>query len=355
MSCKYLIVFDTNVLFKSYSTGDVARFAYNSKFDMIMDKIESLDIYTDVSIGIPEIVHRELMKQNSDSYYEKIHEIEKAFSQNSFPLHSLIIKESPSSFEEHLRLNCNSYYRELDSRQCKVEKIPLPPDDKFQSLIERALQKRPPFEGRDKHSDKGFKDALIWESILEYKRFNPETQIILYSKDGVFNRPELKREFQEAFGETFLVFTDKHEAELLSELETMAQKLTNTSYIPPAGDEESITRWVNSPIFAEDFSEAFLDEENEHDYLSVAEVIPRNLSEIIFIEEKDSCIEYQVILDVFVRVNVLGGSSFTRQIATKINVRISNMAISICGGELTEQAEGEIRTTKKTISIIGSD
>ena len=36
---------------------------------------------------------------------------------------------------------------------------------------------------KEKESDKGFKDALIWESLKEYKKKNVKDTIVLYSKD----------------------------------------------------------------------------------------------------------------------------------------------------------------------------
>lgn len=41
-------------------------------------------------------------------------------------------------------------------------------NQRFDSIVDRAFEKKPPFEGKDKKSDKGFKDALLWESIFEF-------------------------------------------------------------------------------------------------------------------------------------------------------------------------------------------
>lgn len=41
-------------------------------------------------------------------------------------------------------------------------------NNRFESIVNRAFSKLPPFEGKDKKSDKGFKDAFVWESVLEF-------------------------------------------------------------------------------------------------------------------------------------------------------------------------------------------
>jgi hypothetical protein len=45
-----------------------------------------------------------------------------------------------------------------------------------------ALDKKPPFEDKDK-SDKGFKDALIYFSVLEYLQETPNKKVFVCVKD----------------------------------------------------------------------------------------------------------------------------------------------------------------------------
>lgn len=55
----------------------------------------------------------------------------------------------------------------LDIHHIKV--LPNPPNDVFPRIIERAFQKKLPFKIlEDKYSDKGFKDVLLWESLLNF-------------------------------------------------------------------------------------------------------------------------------------------------------------------------------------------
>ena len=71
-------------------------------------------------------------------------------------------------------------------------------------MIQRAIKKDPPFEAKEKESDKGFKDALIWESLKEYKKKNVKDTIVLYSKDKRIVDIFLQKEYKEIFaGETY--------------------------------------------------------------------------------------------------------------------------------------------------------
>lgn len=79
--------------------------------------------------------------------------------------------------------------------------LPYPPNDIFPKIIRRAVEKRLPFKAvnenkPDKGSDKGFKDVLLWESLLNFN----------YEKERI--------------GKAFLItnnFKDFSEKQLLSE------------------------------------------------------------------------------------------------------------------------------------------
>jgi hypothetical protein len=51
-------------------------------------------------------------------------------------------------------------------------------NDVLPKITDLALDKKPPFEDKDK-SDKGFKDALIYFSVLEYLQETPNKKVFL--------------------------------------------------------------------------------------------------------------------------------------------------------------------------------
>ena len=53
----------------------------------------------------------------------------------------------------------------------------------LQNLLKRAINKNKPFIGENSSSDKGFKDAVLWESIIEYAKKTKSKRFILFTKN----------------------------------------------------------------------------------------------------------------------------------------------------------------------------
>ena len=140
-------------------------------------------------------------------------------------------------------------------------------NSRFRSIIDRAFGKRPPFEGKDKKSDKGFKDALLWESILEFALNQPKSEIIYYSKDNAFGE-FLIQEFSEVVDKSSL-FICKNENEVKQRLEVWAQEIDKYSYQPIESFDENkgIIDWLNS----EDFSKQII--EGDFDFIERGRLI----------------------------------------------------------------------------------
>ena len=137
----------------------------------------------------------------------------------------------------------------------EVIEIPIASNNRFESIVNRAFSKLPPFEGKDKKSDKGFKDALLWESVLEFALKHHNSKIIYYSKDNAFGEFLLK-EFAENVSASSL-FICKNENEVKVQLEAWAKEIDKYSYQPIEDYDENkeIVDWLNSG----DFSEQIID------------------------------------------------------------------------------------------------
>ena len=100
------------------------------------------------------------------------------------------------SFSEKLKKQIQS---RIEEYECIV--MPICKSIWFESIIERALAKNPPFEGKEKESDKGFKDTVLWYSILDFAREN-HGEYVFITNDNIFynNIRDLKREFNEETG-----------------------------------------------------------------------------------------------------------------------------------------------------------
>ena len=86
--------------------------------------------------------------------------------------------------------------------------IPYSKDEStFSDVIDRANRKFPPFSSDANASDKGFKDCLLWISLLSFFKDNGETEIVFSTDDGGFlkNRDTLEKEFSVFTGKTITI------------------------------------------------------------------------------------------------------------------------------------------------------
>jgi hypothetical protein len=265
-SSSYLIIFDTNILNVQHTKkGDFTRFYFNTTFSTIMDKIEQIDMYEYIKIGIPSVVWSECKKQKIEDYYAKRLEVEDKITKFHFPNLSITYSEDFKNldYEKYIEDCILEYKEDIKKRMVPIVELDIPSVNKFHSIVNRAFKKIPPFEGKETKSDKGFKDALLWESIVEYKENNPEVGIILYSDDKIFN-DVLRDEYRDKFKEDVLIFDKQKEHALLDEIEAIARKYDTTVFIPKEIDEQDkITEWIFSKDFMKqllEFSEIFAQE-----------------------------------------------------------------------------------------------
>ena len=127
--------------------------------------------------------------------------------------------------------------------------MPVASETRYQSIVKRAFDKQPPFEGRDKKSDKGFKDALLWESILEFVALHDTAKIIYYSKDNVFGE-YLENEFSTAYPAASLTICSTENA-VKDQLEIWAKEIDIYSFTPVNDyvEYKDVTDWLQSGDF----------------------------------------------------------------------------------------------------------
>lgn len=197
MICVFL---DTNILHSKSADFTKARFA--EKLEELIGEIEVNDLYTYVKLVIPQLVISELRKQQIDDCSDTVKDLRKT------KVTSQVI-ELPQNYEETCDKVFNDTLDGLHNGTVKVDIAPYPPNEALQGLIQRVISKLPPFEGKDKESDKGFKDALIWESLLDYKKRNTKDVLVLYSKDKRITDALLEKEYKGLFGEKIhMIFRD---------------------------------------------------------------------------------------------------------------------------------------------------
>lgn len=245
----YWLIFDTNVLFQAYEKkADFTSFSFNATFENVINMVNKLDIYNQVTIAIPSVVWNEMKKQIIEKHDELLLSYKSTISKKLFPEYS--IQENPSiDYPDYIKTKIEEYKKEISKGLNEVIDIPIASNNRFESIINRAFSKLPPFEGKDKKSDKGFKDALLWEGILEFALKHPKSKIIYYSKDTAFGEFLLK-EFTENVADSSL-FICKNEDEVKMQLEKWAKEIDKYSYQPIEDFDENkeLTDWLNSDDF----------------------------------------------------------------------------------------------------------
>jgi rRNA-processing protein FCF1 len=179
---KLIIFFDTNILYVSGDKGeDFSEFSLNTVYIGLADFIERND-FEGVKIFIPKIVLEELSFQKRKRYPESLKTLKNHFK--NFDKLPGFILQAPEDFDynPYLHQRIEEYIAKMG-----IDILPYPSNERFNNLIQRAVEKRPPFKGKDTISDKGFKDAINWESILEFVRSHECENYILYSKDQDFS------------------------------------------------------------------------------------------------------------------------------------------------------------------------
>ncbi|WP_391116845.1 PIN domain-containing protein [Psychrobacillus sp. L3] len=163
MTLNTYIIFDTNTLHLG-KYKDFSKYDFNKFYHDILGKIERHDVVNNFKLMIPQIAVDEIYKQQLEAF-DKVKENFLEIKQKCENLYGIEMNINP-------KLNYSEFLKEVKENFLKhndVKILPVCNENRFSKIVERALNKQAPFEGGDKgKSDKGFKDALIWESILEF-------------------------------------------------------------------------------------------------------------------------------------------------------------------------------------------
>ncbi|RIM84762.1 PIN domain-containing protein, partial [Staphylococcus xylosus] len=225
------IILDTNILhirnFKDYY-----NFELNTSYIDLQGKIERRDLSNSFKILIPDLVFRELQKQKLQQYkndFSQLNMLTEKFE--NFPG---IKFELPSelNYEEFLEQKISEF--KIRNSIETIETINK--SSIFNKIVEKVINKKPPFEGIEKQSDKGFKDALIWESILNYAQSNPG-EYYFYTRDKGFDK-ELTYEFNNLITNSSITFVNEKRQNFLNELiDTLSEEKISTERLKNVENE----------------------------------------------------------------------------------------------------------------------
>lgn len=184
------VFIDTNILHCKNEQLDKVEFI--EKLQEIIDDIEVNDIYAEIKILLPKMVISELYQQQLEAYENWKKQLEKIRMPN-------MKYDKEFDYNSYLSMTFKDALQKVQQGVVEVEVIDFPKVEKLNEIILRAIRKDPPFEGKDKQSDKGFKDVIIWETIKEYKEKHINDIIVFYCNDNLLASNALKVEFYTEF------------------------------------------------------------------------------------------------------------------------------------------------------------
>lgn len=189
-SIEIAIIVDTNVFTPSNNkTRDLSVLPLEEYYK-ILKTLKLNDLEYEIEIFFPEIVLLEMISHHEQKLIKELGQLKK-------------INEELDNFEDisitgFINFNYENYCDELKKKYLKDLKIIKIPSNKsllFDYILEMSLKKKPPFI--DGKSDKGFKDSILFLSLLEFAESKIYDKYVLFSNDKGFinNKNKLKSQF----------------------------------------------------------------------------------------------------------------------------------------------------------------
>lgn len=187
---KTLIVFDTNSL-RTMEAGEIAysSFSFGKPYNRIAEFIKENQLETDIALAVPEMVIEELKQQKQRSYQKDIQKLKEIIKRLSGLPHinaeELKVPDENFNCAEFIESQARQYISENGINLLVMQ------DDHAPSMLKNMLAKvvghensKSPFAHSGKFRDAGFKDNIIWESLMHFEKVADFNKVIFLTKDG---------------------------------------------------------------------------------------------------------------------------------------------------------------------------
>jgi len=206
MGEKKAFVFDTNFIIQNKDMNKV-----------VLSLQDSFTVYvTQVSVE-ERIAHQCCELKNK---YNRL----TALQNECIKIAKITILKNYEKRAEEYRISIQDIYNKLFASHV----IPFPTTSElFSEVLERAFKKLPPFSNADNASDKGFKDSLIWLSMLYYFKENGENTVLFVSSDNGFkgSLDALCKEFKEVTGKTIEIKDNSYYKSIMEIIPTVKEQV----------------------------------------------------------------------------------------------------------------------------------
>ncbi|MFN4247377.1 MAG: PIN domain-containing protein [Flavipsychrobacter sp.] len=210
---KTLIVFDTNSL-RSTEAGEVAYsfFSFGRPYQVVEGFIAEKNLTDEIHIAIPKWAIEELKDQKQRQYNEDIAEFQKLATRlNGLPhMPALAIQEDAFDCKEYVETKAEEFIatKEIKLLEIKEETA----NSVLHSMMARVIKeegRKAPFANSGKYKDAGFKDNIVWESLMNFDEVANYDKIIFLTKDGDYNR-HCEDEFRSKWTKHITIIKDEN-------------------------------------------------------------------------------------------------------------------------------------------------
>lgn len=173
----HILVCDTSILWCEDKASPV-----NPDFDEMCRECSAL---LDIELVVPSTVHGELHFQQTTSAAKALDRANQAFAEISIiSARPYTHRVTSAKIKTSVRLKLEKWVSE---NRVRVAPVPVSAID-WNALIEKAIWREPPFtfDPKDKINEKGFRDALILETLVELTRAEQrDVKIVFLSSDNL--------------------------------------------------------------------------------------------------------------------------------------------------------------------------
>lgn len=187
---KTLIVFDTNSL-RSTDGSEVAysSFSFGKPYQAIEQFIKENRLEAEVTLAVPEMVIEELKQQKQRSYQKDIQDLKRIVKRLAGLPHivagELKIPDENFSCAEFVEGEARKFIIANGINLLEMR------DDHAPTMLKSMLAKvvghetgKSPFARSGKFNDAGFKDSVIWETLMHFEKVQDFDKVIFLTKDG---------------------------------------------------------------------------------------------------------------------------------------------------------------------------
>lgn len=231
---KTFIVFDTNAL-RSTEAGKVAYsfFAFGKPFQLIEDYINTNHLNEHVHLAIPSWAIEELKDQKNRQYLEDVKQYQEVAERLSgLPgFQEIPLRQDGFDCIAHIQEKAEDFLatkrlKKLDIKEELASTI-------LKSMMSRVLKEekfKKPFAHSGKYKDAGFKDNIVWESLMYYDDVEAYDKFIFITKDTDYGN--CQNEFKEKWNKHIITLKDENSvtAELLKDYELYIKEKTLYDY-----------------------------------------------------------------------------------------------------------------------------